>query len=160
MDEPLSAASAESENKGDKMKRTVAILSLLSLALLSGAVGCSTLHNSDATALQGTWNGREIGASPETPRQLMISGQHIEYHGANPDDWGKGTYTLREDTQPKQLLIVLTECGSPKYIGKTACVIYKIEGNTLTAAANEPGDPAAPSSFDASGARQMVFQKQ
>jgi len=55
---------------------------------------------------------------PETPRQLVISGRHMEYRGANPDDWGNGTFTLREDTQPKQLLVALTECGLPNILAK------------------------------------------
>ncbi len=142
------------------MKKTAGILSLVSIAVLLGASGCSTLHKSDAAALQGTWKGREIGANPETPRQLVISGKQLDYRGANPDDWGKGTFTLREDTQPKQLLFLLTDCGPSQYIGKTCCMIYKIEDGTLTAAASEPGDPAAPSSFDAPGARRMVFKKE
>jgi len=84
----------------------------------------------------------------------------MEYRGANPDDWGKGTFTLGEDTQPKQLRVALTDCGLPQYIGKTCCMIYKTEDGTLTAAANEPGNPATPSSFDAPGARRMVFKKE
>lgn len=57
-------------------------------------------------------------------------------------------------------MVALTECGPVQYIGKTAYMIYKIEDDTLTAAANEPGNPAAPSSFDAPGARHMVFKRQ
>jgi uncharacterized protein (TIGR03067 family) len=91
---------------------------------------------------------------------LVISGNHSEYRGASPDDWGKGTFTLREDTQRKQLLFALAECGPSQYLGKTCCMIYKIEAGTLTAAANEPGAPEAPSSFDAPGARHMVFKKE
>ena len=141
------------------MKRTAGIRSL-AVAVLLGASGCSTPHNSGPAALQGTWRGREIGVTPETPRQLVISGRHMEYRGANPDDWGNGTFTLREDTQPKQLLVTLTECGPVQYTGKTCCMIYKIEDGTLTAAANEPGNPAAPLSFDAPDARRMVFKKE
>jgi uncharacterized protein (TIGR03067 family) len=141
------------------MKRITGILSLIAAVLL-GVSGCSTPHKSGAGALQGRWSGREIGGTPETPRQLVISGKQFDYRGADPDDWGKGTFTLREDTQPKQLLVTLTECGPGQYAGKTSCMIYKIEGGTLTAAANEPGNPAAPLSFDAPGARRMVFKKE
>ena len=142
------------------MNRRNAVLKLVSMALLLGASGCSTLHKSDASALQGTWSGREIGANPETPRHLVISGAHLEYRGTNPNDWAKGTFTLREDTQPRQLLLALTECGYPEYVGKNVCIIYKLENGTLTAAASEPGSPALPSSFDAPDARRMVFKKQ
>ena len=117
------------------------------------------MHKSGPAALQGTWSGRELGASPEAPRTLVISGSHFEYRGGNPDDWGKGTFTLREDTQPKQLLLALTESDYPQYIGKTAGIIYKIEDGMLTAAASEPGSPA-PASFDAPDARRMVFKRE
>ncbi len=141
------------------LKNAAPLLSLLCLTVLLGTSGCSSLHRSGAAALQGTWSGREIGFSPETPRTLVISGNHFEYRGANPNDWGKGTLTLRENTEPRQLLVVLTECGFPQYLGKTACLIYNIEAGTLTAAASEPGTPA-PSNFDSPDARRMVFKKE
>lgn len=149
----------KTKTKGNRMKRTAGILSLVSIAVLLGASGCSTLHRSDSSTLQGKWHGREIGATPETPRQLVFSGQQVDFRGANPDDWGKGTFTLREDTQPKQLLVTLTECGPRQYLGKTCSMIYKIENGALTAAASEPGSPA-PSSFDAPDARRMFFRKE
>ena len=142
------------------MKRTTGLLSLVSIAVLLGAAGCSTLHRSDFATLQGKWEGRELGVAPETPRQLAFSGNQFDYRGADPDDWGKGTFTLREDTQPKQLLLTLTECGPGQYRGKTSCMIYKLESGTLTAAANEPGSSDAPSNFTAPGARHMVFKKE
>ena len=134
------------------------------MIILCGAVifaaGCSTLPKSDSASLQGTWNGREIGATPETPRRLVFAGNQFDYRGANADDWGKGTFTLQADTRPKQLLLTLTECGPTQYIGKTCCMIYKLEDGTLTAAANEPGNPVAPPNFDSPGARHMVFKKE
>ena len=142
------------------MKKPAVVLTLVSLAMLLAAAGCSTMHPSDSATLQGKWDGREIGATPETPRTLVFSGNQFDYHGADTDDWGKGTFTLRADTQPKQLLVTLTECGMAQYVGKTACMIYKIEDGTLTAAANEPGNPTAPSSFTTPGARHMEFKKE
>jgi uncharacterized protein (TIGR03067 family) len=118
------------------------------------------MHNSGAAALQGTWNGREPAVRPETPRQLVISGNHIDYRGATPTDWGRGTFILRDNTRPRQLVIALTECGIPQYIGKTCYMIYQIDGPTLTAAANEPGVLAPPSTFDAPHARHLVFTKE
>jgi uncharacterized protein (TIGR03067 family) len=138
------------------MKNTFLIL-LYGVAIL--ASGCSTLQKSDAAKLQGTWNGREIGVTAEAPRKLVFSGKQFDYRGTHPDDWGKGTFTLREDTQPKQLVVTLTECGPVQYVGKTSCMIYKIEDGTLTAAASEPGNPA-PSSFDSPRCRRMVFRKE
>ncbi|HTL54340.1 MAG TPA: hypothetical protein VL361_01620 [Candidatus Limnocylindrales bacterium] len=142
------------------MKQTARFFSFLSIILLLSAWGCSTLHKSDATALQGTWTGRETGVTPATPRLLIISGTQMEYRGAISNDWGKGTFTVREDTQPKQLVVGLTECGIPQYVGKTCYLIYKIESGTLTLSANEPGSPTPPLSFDAEHARHMEFKKE
>src|SRR5882724_2834307 len=114
------------------MKRTKNVLSFVSIVVLLGSSGCSTLHNSGVAALQGTWRGREIGNAPETPRELVISGNHIEYRGANPNDWGKGTFALQKDQKRSLLLVALTECGFPQYIGKSSHVIYKITDGTLT----------------------------
>lgn len=124
------------------------------------ASGCSTLHKSDSAVLQGNWSGREIGFTPATPRTIVISGTQFDYHGAYGDDWGKGSFTLREDTQPKQILVTLSQSGMPQYNGKLCYMIYKIEDGTLTIAANEPGKPEAPSKFDSSAARLMVFKRE
>jgi uncharacterized protein (TIGR03067 family) len=140
------------------MKKTVRMLSWAAVVLL-GASGCSSLNKSGATALQGSWNGRELGASPDTPRHVVFTGTQFDYRGGDADDWGKGTFVLREDTNPKQLLITLSDCGPKQYVGKTCCMIYQLEDGTLTAAASEPGNPA-PTSFDAPGARRMVFRKE
>ena len=131
----------------------------LAVAVLLGA-GCATANKPDKAALQGSWSGREIGASPDTPRHFVFSGTHFNYRGSDPQDWGKGTFTLNENKNPKQLVITLVECGPKEYVGKTCCIIYKIEDGTLTATGNEPGNPVFPSSFDAQGARRMVFKKE
>jgi uncharacterized protein (TIGR03067 family) len=142
------------------MKRTTGILSLVSIAVLLGASGCSTLHKSDSATLQGTWKGQEIGAGTEGECALVISGKGLEFRGANPNDWYKGTFSLREDVNPKQVLFSITECPAPRYNGKTTCALYRIENGTLTFAANEPGSPEAPSSFDAPDTRRFVLKKE
>ena len=129
------------------------------------AFGCSKSHtpNSgtsqkpDSVALQGTWSGSEVGAETQGSPSLTVNGTTLEFHGANPQEWYKATFTLQEDTTPKQLEAVVTECPFPKYVGKTAHAIYKIEDGKLTLTGNEPGNPAVPASFDAQGARQIVF---
>jgi len=148
------------KRKVNWMKRIAGILGLVSIAMLLGASGCSTLHDSGAATLRGKWVGREMGNAPETPRELVFSGNQVEYRGASPDDWGKGSFTLLEGTQPKQLLVALTECGMSQYTGKTCYMIYEIKDSTLTVAANEPGSPTAPLGFDAPHARHMVFKKE
>jgi uncharacterized protein (TIGR03067 family) len=121
--------------------------------------GCSTLRKSDSTALQGTWLGREVGRPAGDVCRLTIKGNALEYQGANKDDWTNGTFSLREDDQPKQLVGTITECGMDQYVGKTVFAIYKLEAGTLTLAGSEPGSPEIPTSFDAPGTRQFIFTK-
>jgi uncharacterized protein (TIGR03067 family) len=69
----------------------------------------------------------------------------------------KGTFKLREDTDPKQLIGFVTECASPAAVGKSCNAIYKIENGTLTITGSGIGNPNFPSSFDAAETRQFVF---
>jgi RNA polymerase sigma factor (sigma-70 family) len=113
---------------------------------------------SDADALQGTWTGHEINGAPGSST-LTIQGSNLEFRGANPNEWYKATFTLREDTTPKQLIAVITDCPAPQFVGKTSHAIYQLQGSTFTMAGNEPGKPESPSSFDAPGSRKFVFTK-
>jgi uncharacterized protein (TIGR03067 family) len=141
---------------------------VLAGAVLFATIGCSTVNKSAsgksasgksaAGPLEGKWSGREPGADPETPRTMVISGTTFDYHGADPKDWAKGTITYLANTQPRQFDVHLAECGYPEYTGKTAHVIYKFEGDTLTVASAEPGEPA-PASFDTPNHRLMLFKK-
>jgi uncharacterized protein (TIGR03067 family) len=135
------------------------ILSFISIVALLWASGCSTLHKSDSARIQGTWKGREIGGNTEGSRYLIISGNTIEFRGANTNDWCKGTFTVREDTNPRQIVGMVTECHSSQYIGKTACAIYRMDGDMLIVTGNEPGNPNVPSGFDAPGARHFVLKR-
>jgi RNA polymerase sigma factor (sigma-70 family) len=112
---------------------------------------------SDANAFQGTWSGQEAGGPPGS--SLTVQGSNLEFHGANPKEWYKATFTFREDTVPKQLIAVITDCVAPQYVGKTSCAIYQIQGGTFTMVGNEPGNPKVPSSFDAPDGRKFVFTK-
>jgi uncharacterized protein (TIGR03067 family) len=121
------------------------------------ASGCSKSHKADSLTLQGSWRGSEVGANTQGSPSLILEGTKLEFHGANPNEWYKATFSLREDTSPKQLEAVVTDCPFPKYVGKTVHGIYTIEDGKFTFAANEPGNPAVPASFDAKGAREFVF---
>jgi uncharacterized protein (TIGR03067 family) len=140
----------------------------LMIALCSVGVvvfGCSksrtadsvTVQKPDLEVLNGTWSGQEVGAEIQGSPSLTFEGTKLEFHGANTQEWYKATFTLREDTTPKQLEAVVTECPAPQYVGKTSHAIYKIEDGKLTLTGNEPGNPAVPASFNAPGARQLVF---
>ena len=135
------------------MKNTLMIV--LSVGILG--FGCSTLHKPDSVVIQGTWSGQEVGAKTQGTASLVFEGVKCEFHGADPQEWYKATFSLQENTTPKQLEAVITECPFPQYVGKTAHGIYIIEDGKLTFAANEPGNPAVPTSFDAQGARKFVL---
>jgi uncharacterized protein (TIGR03067 family) len=138
------------------MQNTLTII-LCSVGLLASA--CSKSHKADSLTLQGTWSGHQVGHEAQGLHSLVLDGAKFEYQGAKPDDWEKATFSLREDTSPKQLDAVVTDCPAPDFVGKTVHMIYKIDDGTLTLAANKPGNLEAPPGFDADGARIFVFTK-
>ena len=139
--------------------RTKNILGFVPVVALLWASGCATLQPSDLTSIQGTWKGQELGGHTEGSRYLIISGRTIEFQGANNDDWCRGTFTLREDENPRQIIGIITQCHQREYIGKATRGIYQLDGDTLTVAGYEPGTPDVPSSFDAPRARHFVLQR-
>jgi len=164
--------------------KNVKPLKLLCLAVLALNSACSTTTNSassthasastppasvspapapaqpDSAALQGTWKGKEIGGQVEGDVYLIIKGKELEYRGADPGEWYKGTFTVREDKQPRQLIGEVQDCPAPKYVGKQCLAIYRIDGDRLTITGNEPGNPEFPSALDSADSRQFVLQKQ
>lgn len=138
------------------MKNTLMLI--LSTALIL-ASGCSTLHKSDSASLQGTWQGRAVGDEPAAPCSFVIAGNNFEFHGPDAKVWYKGTFTLREDTKPKQYIAVITDCPFPQYVGKTSMAIYRLENGNLTITGNEPGKPTPPAAFDAPGAARVELKR-
>jgi uncharacterized protein (TIGR03067 family) len=107
------------------------------------------------TTLQGTWKGL-AKADPDHPCSFVVSGSHFDFHDdSDTNVWYKGTFSLREDTTPKQYIAVITECPFPQYVGKTSLAIYRLDNGMLTITGNEPGNPALPSAFDAPGAARI-----
>jgi uncharacterized protein (TIGR03067 family) len=121
------------------------------------AAAASTSPQPDVQALQGKWTGQEVGSPIPGASSLVIDGTKLKFVGADPSEWYKATFTLRDDTTPKQFVAVITDCPAPQYVGKTANAIYKIEDGKFTLTGNEPGNPAVPGSFDAPHARELVF---
>jgi uncharacterized protein (TIGR03067 family) len=141
------------------MKMHVAGVTVL-LALV-GLLGCSRpAPKPDAAKLQAAWKGRDGPGQNAGQASLIITDTNVEFHGANPAEWYKATYTLHEDTNPKQLVAVITECPFPQYVGKTANAIYKLDGNTLTIGSLDPGNPKSPTSFTDAGMRTITFTRQ
>ena len=137
------------------------------IALFTGAAiliaGCSRQPKSDLTALQGTWNGRQIHANPKIPDHpcaLVISGNSYEFKDdADTNAWNKGNFTLREDTDPRQFIAVVGEAHLAPFVGATVMAIYRVENDTLLVTWNAPGKADAPSAFDARGAARTEFKR-
>ena len=138
------------------------------------ACGCTAQHPSDKTspipekatpakpisaALEGSWRGREVTPGQEGPATLAFSGNTMDFHGAQQDDWCKGTVELHEDVTPNQLVGTITDCNGADAIGKKVYAIYKVENDTLTISGNGPGDTEFPSAFDAAGARRFILKR-
>jgi uncharacterized protein (TIGR03067 family) len=118
----------------------------------------STPPKAALTAFEGSWTGHDVTPGQEGTDSLTVSGENFDFHGADANDWLKGTFTLREDTNPKQWVGIVTDCASQEYIGKKCIAIYRIENGTLTVAGYSPGDPNIPPAFDAPNTRQIVFK--
>jgi uncharacterized protein (TIGR03067 family) len=138
------------------MKNTLMTV-LCGAAILTS--GCSILHKSDLATLQGTWQGRVISEKAESPCSFVMSGSGFEFRDASADIWYKGTFSLREDTTPKQYIAVISACPISRYVGKTCRAIYRIEDGTLTLTGYEPGNPSVPSAFDAPDAARLELKR-
>ena len=106
--------------------------------------------------LQGTWISQGTGATNST--SLLFRGANVEVDGPNAKLFYKATFSLREDTNPKQLVAVITECTISQWVGKTINAIYQIQDGTLTITANGVGNAAVPASFDAPGAPKTIYK--
>jgi len=114
---------------------------------------------SDASTLQGKWRGNEIGGKSTGAASLFVEGSSFEFHGGDTNEWYKAAFSVY-DTSPKQLVVKITDCPFPEYVGRTSYAIFQLQDGALTITGNEPGNPAAPSGFDAAGARKLVFKKE
>jgi uncharacterized protein (TIGR03067 family) len=115
---------------------------------------------SDAAAMQGTWKGKSVRDNPEHQVTFVVSGKTFDFHDeTETNNWYKGTFTLKEDSSPRQFIAKITECPFPQYVGKTSKAIYKIEDGTLTITANEPGKEEMPADFDSAESACIEVKK-
>jgi uncharacterized protein (TIGR03067 family) len=141
-----------------KNKLITLIVALCGAGLVLTA--CSTLHPSDDTKLQGSWEGHAPKDTSGQKLYLVFSGKNFDFHDADKQVWYKGSFVLREDTTPKQFIATVTDSCQPQYVGKTSMAIYQLVEGKLSIAGNEPGLPEPPASFDAPGARWVEMTKQ
>jgi len=137
------------------MKKAILIPIALAVLIVSS---CSTVSKSHSSPLEGSWSGRENTPGHQGTASLTFTGQTLQFHGTDADDWADGTFILHENTNPKQLVGVITNCSSGETIGKTVYAIYKIEADTLTLSGNSPGNLNIPAAFDTPGTRQFVLK--
>lgn len=126
--------------------------------MLVAASGCSTLPTSESAFLQGTWQASEIGGKGEVCR-IVISGDTAEFRGADTNQWFKATFTIRPDTNPRQVVFVTTASSYPPDVGSTRYAIYRIEDDMIRLTASEPGNANMPSDFVAPDTRQFELRK-
>jgi uncharacterized protein (TIGR03067 family) len=108
--------------------------------------------------LEGSWAGDELTVDHTGTATLKVNGNALEFHGADPNDWLKGTFTLHEDAKPKQFAGIITDCASPDYVGKQIYAIYRIEDGALIISGNAPGETNFPTTFTPEGGREFVFK--
>ena len=102
-----------------------------------------------ATELEGTWVGTEVGGYGGQ-WSFIISGDKVKVKGPEVELYS-GTLTLNPKPNPKQANFKVEKCSMTQYVGETALGIYKLQGNKLTLAANEPGSMSRPNSLTSGG---------
>lgn len=131
----------------------IAAFSISILAVASWAVLSAGTVGSEETDLEGKWVG-----IPQIGNWVCeFSGAQFSITSPDPNMWYKGTFAIKTDKDPKQIDLLLKEMPIPQYVGKTSLGIYKIEGNNLTLALNEPGNPNRPESFAGTGGTQVFI---
>lgn len=143
-----------------KYARLMLGVGLAALAVVGA--GCSTPQSQDLPVLQGAWLGEPVWPT-ESPARLVLTGNSMELDflstNAGPRVGYQGRFTLREDTNPRQLVAVVTNCPLPQWVGKKAKAIYRFENGTVRMTINEPGDPTVPPNFYAPGMAQWIFRR-
>jgi RNA polymerase sigma factor (sigma-70 family) len=135
-----------------KMKTTVVVS--IALMLAAGTTGLVIKHQRQAhnpirvatagssesakQSLQGHWTGSNT-AHPGETCTLNISGDRIEYRGAEPNDWLRGTFVLNENTQPGQMNVTIIEPASNFIVG-----IYEVKGGKMIIAVAPHGSSQRP----------------
>jgi uncharacterized protein (TIGR03067 family) len=111
-------------------------------------------------ALQGTWEGEEIGRESQGKWTMTIIGNSLRFDGPGKVEWYTATFTLTPDQTPKQLQATITDCPQADFVGRSSKAIYKIEDGILILVGNRPGVPDAPKDFDGDAAsRRFTFKK-
>ena len=143
-------------NKGNCMRRFVYItIASLAAALLSG---CSDQQpqsakdtRSDQEKLQGTWQmvsaERRGSPMPDFEQQkIIIDGDMMTFKQGDRVMFN-GLFRLDASTQPKTMLMRLTEDAQGHSQGEISPGIYELDGDTFKWCNAAPGEPNGPTEF-------------
>jgi uncharacterized protein (TIGR03067 family) len=112
----------------------------LIVVFVLAAAGC----NPSKQTMEGRWTGFEV-QRPEYKCTLTITGDQMEFHGADTNDWCRGSIVQRDYKNPKQLDFMVQE---PMAVSnKTVLTIYIQKGKKLTVAAGHMGSDQRPTDF-------------
>jgi uncharacterized protein (TIGR03067 family) len=145
-----------------KSALAAASLSVLTIgSILHAQITAPTVQATDSSkALQGTWEGEEIGKESKGKYTMTIDGNTLRFDGPGKVEWYAATFTLSPDQAPKQLQATITDCPKAEFVGKASMAIFKIEDGKLTLVGNRPGVTDAPKDFDGDdSSRRFVFKK-
>jgi uncharacterized protein (TIGR03067 family) len=145
-----------------KTALTIASLAVLAIApILHAQNTAPTAQTTNpSVALQGTWEGEEIGKESQGKYTMTIVGNSLRFDGPGKVEWYSATFTLSQNQDPKQMLATITDCPKADFVGKSSLAIYKIENGALTLVGNRPGYPDVPKDFDGdSNSRRFTFKK-
>jgi len=129
---------------GIKMKTTCLVgLIALTTGLLLVASGCG--HSSKpGQGVDGHWSGFKT-TSPDYTCTVDITGNQLEYRGADANDRMRATFILHDDAEPKQMDLTIQE--PIEQSNKVILVIYQLDGDTLTVATSSHGVSQRPVDF-------------
>ena len=134
-----------------RMFVSIGIFVLVVVAIFIFA-SCDNNGGGGDPAIVGIWIGTEVG--PFTS-WTMVFHETTVVASTDGQEAYRGNYTAYPEEDPKRFEYKITSSSITQYVGKTAHGIYKIEGDQLTIASNEPGVPDTPTSFTPGGGTRV-----
>lgn len=120
------------------MRRSAIVLVVV---LLAG----SCADDTEEPSLAGEWIGTEVGG--DAGEWTFVFGATAVSAASSGTEVYEGTYIAYSDENPMRLELLVAESVFPPYVGETALAIYRLDGNTLILASNEPGVANVPTGF-------------
>jgi uncharacterized protein (TIGR03067 family) len=122
-------------------------LTILLLAAIAGCGKSKTEKAAEKTGMEGRWTGFDM-TRPAEACKVTITGNQLEYRGAQTNDWCIGSFVLNDSAQLRQM--DLTIQGPPEIAGRKMLFIYDLQGDEMKVAGVEPGSPLRPATFTSS----------